>query len=95
MDISIEALHRFKNLSGEPRSGAHKYRIPIVDLALVDTVVTLAGCLVFAYLFDLSVWKTIVVVFSIAILTHALVGVQTKLTQYVGLVKSDDTPPAE
>lgn len=90
MDISLGPLHRFKNLAGEPRSGVHKYRIPFIDLALVDTVFTLIPCLLIAYLFKLTVWKTILlvfVVFIVAILAHALVGVPTTLTRYVGLAK--------
>jgi hypothetical protein len=75
-----EGIRRLKDIFGEPRTGVHAMRIPILDIALVDTALTVLLALCIAHIFKLSIWKTIVGVFVLGTIIHAVVGVRTKIT---------------
>ena len=49
----------WKSLFGEPRTGSHAARIPVIDIALTDTFMTALGAWGIQYCIfpDVSYWK--------------------------------------
>jgi hypothetical protein len=79
-------LEAYRDMFGLPYQGFHAVRIPGLDVALYDTFGTIVIAVIVAYLFDWTVWKTVLGAFALAILMHALFKVHTKLTVALGLV---------
>ena len=79
-------LHKYRDIFGPPRSGIHATRIPYLDVALSDTISTIVVAVLIAYIFGLSIWKTVLAAFALGLLAHVLFGVRTKLTVALGLV---------
>jgi len=67
-------LCEYKDALGVPRQGVHKYRIPILDIALVDTVLTFIGAwLIQRYLFpETSYWIVLLLFFALGELLHVV-----------------------
>jgi hypothetical protein len=74
-------LCQYKDIFGKVGEGAHKYRIPILDIALVDTAMTLGFGIFLAWLFKWSYWITIVLVFIAGILAHKMFCVKTRMNR--------------
>ena len=73
------SLCRFKDALGTPRQGSHKTRIPILDIALNDVLLTAILALVTAK-FDIKVWPYhFLFWFILAEMLHVLFCVQTKV----------------
>ena len=72
-------LRQHADLFGRPGEGAHRWRIPCIDIALVDTVATLIAAAVVAALFGWKFWIVAVALFVIGFVLHVLFGVRTKL----------------
>ena len=71
---------QFKDIFGYPRIGAHEKRIPIVDIALVDTVLTvIAAWIIYKYYNYTSYWQVLGVLIIIGILVHRIFCVKTRL----------------
>lgn len=74
-----------KDIFGLPRTGIHAQRIPVLDIALWDTVGTIAITIVLVQLFavDKSISNTlkwIVFAFVLGFVLHYMIGVRTKMT---------------
>lgn len=74
---------QFKDALGKPREGIHAIRIPVIDIALVDTLLTVIAALVFSKLFKSSFIWTFIVFIVIAIVIHRVLCVDTRLNQLI------------
>jgi len=84
----MDFLHpfaKYRDIFGEPRTGIHARRIPIIDLAFWDTIQTLVLAVSIAFVFKLSIWKSVVAVFALGLAAHVAFGVKTKMTTTLGL----------
>lgn len=68
-------MSELKFIFGKPREGAHKYRIPYLDVAAVDLGLTL----VVAYLIPGSFLLNSVALLFLGAVVHRVVGVTTVL----------------
>jgi hypothetical protein len=87
----MESPAPLASLLGEPRQGFHAARIPVLDVALWDTVGTIVIAVVVAYLFNLPVWLTVAAAFLLGIYAHWLFGVNTRLNVGLGLKMEDES----
>ena len=72
-------LCQYKDLFGKPREGSHKYRIPFIDLALVDIALTvLAGFLAVKFT-EFSPISVFIFLLILAIVSHKIFCVDTAL----------------
>lgn len=73
----------FKNILGKPREGIHAMRIPIIDVALVDTVMTIIGAWFIQQLFFHSTpyWKVLLLFFILGEIMHVLFCVKTRISK--------------
>jgi len=73
-----------KELFGKPREGAHRHRIPFIDLALVDVVMTFVLGTVL-WLATKRQWQgfacIMVFLLLLSIIAHRLFCVRTKIDQ--------------
>ena len=84
-------LCQYKNLFGAPRTGVHAYRIPIVDVATIDLLMTVgASYIISKYVFDKDTkktnypfWITFLIVFIIAIIAHRVFCVRTTVDKFL------------
>jgi hypothetical protein len=68
-------LCRYKDIFGRPREGAHAYRI--FDIAVVDVAATVVVAFLIARVFGFSLWKSLVVLFIVGIISHRAFCVRT------------------
>ncbi|APC25777.1 hypothetical protein BST79_gp264 [Only Syngen Nebraska virus 5] len=74
-----------KDIFGLPRTGIHAQRIPMLDIALWDTVGTIVITIILVQIFatDKSVGNTlkwILFAFVLGFVLHYVIGVRTKMT---------------
>ena len=68
-----------REIFGKPREGSHKYRIPLLDVALVDVALTLLIGFLISLLIGASFGYTSLTLSVAGILAHRLFGVSTKV----------------
>ena len=68
-------MSELKFIFGKPREGAHKYRIPIIDVAVVDLGLTL----VVAYFLPGTFLYNSALLLAAGALAHRVVGLETRL----------------
>ncbi len=81
------SLCQYKNLFGEPRTGIHALRIPIIDVGFYDVLFTiLLGLFIAIFpilLFKTNVRNTLILsqifVFALGIFVHRLFCVRTRV----------------
>ena len=81
-------LCKYKDIFGEPRSGPHAYRIPLIDVAAIDLILTiLLGFFLSKYLFgsrtSYSFWITFLILFVISIIAHRAFCVRTTVDKFL------------
>jgi len=80
-----------------PRQGIHSHRIPILDIATVDTVGTIAGGYVIARTMNWSFPKVTAALFALGLWMHHLYGIDTTMhrtfMQLIGKEMSPDDRP--
>lgn len=81
MDATINPFCKYRHLFGVEGQGAHKYRI--LNIAIVDTLLTIIGAWLIANFFDFTFWKVLLVVFILGLLLHRLFCVKTTLTKMI------------
>jgi hypothetical protein len=74
-------LCRYKDIFGRPREGAHAYRV--LDIAVVDVAATVIVAFIISRVFNLSFWKSLVVLFIVGIITHRAFCVRTTVDKLV------------
>ena len=72
----------FSNLFGTPRTGVHSIRIPVLDIALFDTVLTfVAAWFLQKAFFHETSYLTVLLIFAIlGEILHVLFCVKTRVT---------------
>ena len=73
----------YANALGIPGQGVHSTRI--FGLALFDTFATIVLAIFFAWVFEISVWKSLVFWFILGEVLHYAFGTQTAFLTAVGL----------
>ena len=75
----------FSNLFGAPRTGAHSIRIPVLDIALVDTVLTfVAAWFLQRAFFQTTPYLTVLLIFAIlGEILHVVFCVETRVTTWL------------
>jgi hypothetical protein len=68
-------LCQYKDILGKPKEGLHKYRL--FGVAIFDVILTIFGALIIAYIFNISFWITLIVLFILGIILHRLFCVRT------------------
>lgn len=64
-----------------PRVGIHAPRIPLLDVAAVDTVLTVLLALIVARLMHWPFWATALGLFLVSVPAHWLAGVETRVIE--------------
>ena len=77
------SLCKYKDLFGKPNTGLHSYRIPIINLALVDVIFTIITSFLISYYFNYVFWFVLLIIMVIAILIHKLFCVDTALNKFL------------
>jgi hypothetical protein len=77
------SLCEYKDLFGKPMEDLHAYRIPIVNLATVDVVITAAAAYGISQYYNSSFWMVLVILFIIGIASHKIFCVDTQLNKYI------------
>ena len=83
------SLCKYKNLFGEPRTGIHSLRIPIIDVGFYDVLFTVLLGLFIAifpiFFFKTNIKNTIIIsqifVFLLGIVVHRIFCVRTRVDQ--------------
>lgn len=75
------SLCPYKNMFGAPRTGAHAIRIPVLDIALVDTVATVALAAAIAWVTGINFLLTLAVLFVVGELAHKVFCVRTAVVK--------------
>ena len=73
-------LCKYKDLFGIPGTGVHAIRIPILDIALVDTLMTIILAFVISKFSNYSFISILVILLFLAIIFHSLFCVNSKLS---------------
>jgi len=76
-------LCQYKDVFGKPGEGVHKYRV--LDIAIVDTVLTLFLALLLAKLLKLNNFGGILIAFSLGIILHKIFCVETTLNKILNI----------
>ena len=66
---------KYKNIFGEPGTGAQSYRF--LGVAIVDVLLTILIAVIFAYFTKLSIWVSLGGFFLLGIFAHRLFCVRT------------------
>ena len=76
-------LHKYKDIFGKPKQGAHQYRF--MNAALVDYAFTIIGAIILTYFSGIPLVLTTIFLFVLGIILHILFGVPTNTTKYLGI----------
>lgn len=74
---------KYKDLFGKPGEDVHAYRIPIINLAVVDVAVTVAAAYGISKYYNISFCVMIIILFIIGIVSHKIFCVDTQLNKYI------------
>lgn len=77
------SLCKYNDIFGKPNEGLHIYRIPIVNLASVDVLLTVLIGYSISYYFEYSFGLIVVCLFILAIILHRLFCVRTTLDKFL------------
>lgn len=77
------SLKKYKNIFGIPKTGVHKFRVN--NVAFIDYLLTIMAAFIIAYITDIPVVITTVIIFLLGILLHALFGVNTSTLRYLNI----------
>ena len=79
----MDYLHKYKDIFGKPKQGAHQYRF--LGTAGVDYIFTIIGAMIITYFSGIPLVLTTIVLFILGIVLHVLFGVPTNTTKYLGI----------
>lgn len=74
-------LCSYKNIFGAPNTGLHSIRL--LDIAIVDVIMTLIGAYLFSVYFKIKLVYTIVGFFTFGIICHRLFCVRTTVDKFL------------
>jgi len=72
-------LSDYSNLFGIPFVGLHALRLPFVNLATVDVVLTILGALILSRFTRYSIFNSCIILFTLAFIIHWVFCVPTAL----------------
>jgi hypothetical protein len=76
----------YKSIFGDPGTGVHRWRIPVLDMALVDTLLTIILAFGIFKTFNFkSFWIVMLWTFVVGEIFHWLFCVQTRVIKFLGL----------
>ena len=76
-----------------PRQGIHSIRIPILDIAAIDTIGTVAGAYGLSKIMDWSFFTTTAGLFAASIYFHHLYDIDTTIhKKFMELIGNSDPP---
>lgn len=81
--MSICIFNNYSEIFGAIGKGAHKHRF--LDTAIVDYVLTIVVACLTSYYSKIPLVLTTIMWFVIAIILHALFGVETNVIKYLGI----------
>ena len=70
---------KYKNLFGEVNKGIHSTRIPYVNLALIDVLLTIIVSALISIFFNYNFWLVLIIFFLLGIILHRLFCVNTTI----------------
>jgi hypothetical protein len=73
------ALCKHRDIFGAPRTGVHALRIPLLDIAVVDIVCTVAAGWALARAARIQLWLSMCLVFGAGIVLHRAFCVRTTI----------------
>ena len=73
----------YKNMFGEPNKDSHKYRIPVINLAFIDVLLTVIIGYSISNYFSYSFISVMLILISISILAHRLFCVRTTVDKFL------------
>jgi hypothetical protein len=73
----------YANALGEPGKGVHSTRF--LGFALNDTLMTIGAALLTAWIFNINVWKSLLIWFIVGELLHIAFGVDSAFLRMLGL----------
>lgn len=76
-------LCKYKDLFGKPNEDSHSYRIPIINLASIDVILTIIGGYAISYYFEYSFWIVLVILVIMSIIIHRIFCVNTTLNKVI------------
>lgn len=76
-------LCKYKNIFGEPGTGAHSYRL--FGVAIVDVVLTIIAAYIVSYYFKFSFIYVLLIFFAAGIILHRLFCVRTTIDKLLFL----------
>ena len=68
---------------GVPGQGVHAQRF--LGIALNDTLMTIAGGILIAFIFDIAIWKAVLGFFVLGEILHYVFGTQTAFLKMIGM----------
>lgn len=77
------SLCKYKDMFGSPRTGAHHLRVPIIDIAAVDFVLTLAVAYMISFKYGTRFTTTFFTLILLGVIMHAIFCVETKLNIFL------------
>ena len=77
------SLCKYKDLFGIPNEGVHKYRTPILNLAIVDVISTILGSILISYYTKYSFVIILIYLFILSIVLHKIFCVKTQVNTYL------------
>jgi hypothetical protein len=76
----------YKNIFGAPGTGVHRWRIPILNIALVDTVMTVLLAFGIFKTFNFkSFWIVMIWTFIVGEIFHWLACTRSQIIKFLGL----------
>ena len=73
----------YANALGVPGQGIHSTRI--FGLALNDILMTIIGGVIIAFIFDVNVWTSLLLLFILGEILHYAFGTQTAFLTMIGI----------
>ena len=71
------SLCKYKNMLGVPDKGIHSYRF--MSVSIVDVIMTIIAAILISYLFNISLFYTLITLFVLGIILHRLFCVRTTI----------------
>ncbi len=75
---------QYRDIFGKPGTGVHQYRF--MGVAIVDTLMTILAAILLSKYTEFPLVLSIIVLFTLGVIMHALFCVPTQATKYLGLV---------
>ena len=73
----------YRNILGKPNQGIHSYRIPFVNLAVMDIVMTILLAVLLSWIFKWNIWIVLILCFIAGILAHRIFCVRTTIDKWL------------